>query len=84
MDCGCSAYLSPTALESDACFRADVVQVFLGALGQLLAQDLSNKGLIKGIVSCGSKKTPLTLHKGGEKGSRQGLGLASSLNFLSS
>ena len=37
---GCSAHLSPAALEGDACFGADVVQVFLGALGQLLAQDL--------------------------------------------
>lgn len=48
---GGSAHLSAAALEGYACFSADVVQVFLGALGQLLAQDLPHKGLVKGIVS---------------------------------
>lgn len=65
---GCHAHLSSAALKGDACFGADVVQVFLGALGQLLAQDLPHKGLVKGIVPAWRQKTLLTFHKGEERG----------------
>ena len=50
----CSAHLSPAALEGDACFGADIIQVFLGALRQLFAQHLPHEGLVKGIIPVGS------------------------------
>lgn len=46
-------HLPPAAFQGDSCFGADVIQVFLGTFGQLLAQDLPNKGLVKGVVPCG-------------------------------
>lgn len=49
----CGTHLPPAALEGNSCFGADVIQVFLGTFGQLLAQDLPNKGLVKSVVPCG-------------------------------
>lgn len=63
-----SAHLSSAALKGNAGFGADVIQVFLGALGQLLAQNLSYKGLIKGIVPAWRQRILLTFHKGEERG----------------
>lgn len=75
----CSAHLSPAAFKGDACFGADVIQVFLGTLGQLLAQDLPNKGLIKSIVPGGGRTSLTLLRKGEESG-----GTPSAVSFLRS
>lgn len=64
---GCGVHLSPAALEGDACFGADVIQVLLGAFGQLLAQHLPHKGLVKGIVPVRSQRELPTFHKGRDK-----------------
>ena len=42
--------LSPVALEADASFGACVIQVFLGALGQILSQRLQHEGPVRGRV----------------------------------
>lgn len=55
----CGTHLPPAALESNSGFGADVIKVFLGTLGQLLAQDLPNKGLVKGVVPCGGRHRAL-------------------------
>lgn len=44
-------YLSSAAFKCHTCLGTDVVQVFLGSFRKLLSQDLTDKSIIKCIVS---------------------------------
>lgn len=48
-------YLSSAAFQRHICLSADIIKVFLGSFGELLSQNLTNKCIIKSVVSLKEK-----------------------------